>query len=117
MHRDKDGFSQVSLQEMHRFVALSHDNQLVLWCLAKNSDVFNRCFLSQKEISEETGILRPNVSRAIKHLSTMENPCIKVYKGKNYFLVDPNIFWKHKTSIRHYAIEKWFKDDGGEVCD
>lgn len=114
MHRETDGYSQMSTHESERLISLIASNpraSRIFLTMVNMMDKWNRCHNSQGEISEKVGIRCNHVSELIKYLD--DNGFIKSDgRGRNrVYHVDPNLFWKNKTSLRQSAIQRWLDMD------
>ncbi len=86
---------------------LTHEQTRVLLALLTNLDYENFIQVSQIDIAENLKMNRPNTSRAIKNLLTMEIILQGPKIGRsNTFRLNPNFGWKgtvsnHKKAISH----------------
>ncbi len=86
---------------------LTHEQTRVLLALLTNLDYENFIQVSQVDIAENLKMNRPNTSRAIKNLLTMEIILQGPKIGRsNTFRLNPNFGWKgsvsnHKRAISH----------------
>lgn len=97
--------NQLALLELARDKDLGMEALRVLIYLCGRLDFENYIQLEQKEISEDLGMLKPNVSRAMKLLEDKGIIVRGPRAGKSYvWHLNPNFGWKGK--VKNFGEEK-----------
>lgn len=97
--------NQLALLELAKDKDLGNEALRVLIYLCGRLDFENYIQLEQKEIAEDLGILKPNVSRAMKLLENKQIIVRGPRAGKSYvWHLNPNFGWKGK--VKNFAEEK-----------